>query len=351
MSAGKSKPWFRTARKQWFANMNGKQVPLGISDPADVSGAEAALRAIIGALASHTPLTPSNAALTPSQTVADAVAGYLALCHRRAAAGRIQDRTVEEYRRGLEPFLAAFAGRLLSTLAAEEVEAWAARPEWSPSTQRTYLGAVMSALKWAGCALSIRRPPSESRGAETCLTDEQFALVLKELRAAPKVGDLAELLTVLRLTGARPQELASLRSEAVDWENCCTRKREHKTRRHTGADRVIHFPEVAMKVLKEQRERYGSTGPLFRTRHGKPYRQSVIVRRLGDISERVGFRVVSYGMRHAFCTRALEAGVPDAVVAALVGHKGTAMLQRHYSHVGANAQAMRAAAERATRPR
>lgn len=54
----------------------------------------------------------------------------------------------------------------------------------------------------------------------------------------------------------------------------------------------------------------------------------------------------AYGYRHAFATEALAAGVPDAHVAALLGHTSTAMLHRHYSHLTHQAQAMRAALER-----
>ena len=76
-------------------------------------------------------------------------------------------------------------------------------------------------LKNAGITLRIRRPPKESRGAETTLTDSQFAQVLAELRR-PKRNytgvptDLAELLIALRETGARPQEIATQRA-ALRW--------------------------------------------------------------------------------------------------------------------------------------
>ncbi len=36
-------------------------------------------------------------------------------------------------------------------------------------------------------------------------------------------------------------------------------------------------------------------------------------------------------------------GVPDAQVAALMGHSGTAMLHKHYVHLGARAKALREA--------
>jgi len=102
-----------------------------------------------------------------------------------------------------------------------------------------------------------------------------------------------------------------------------------------------------MMVLEKQRAKYGA-GLLFRTRVGNAWTPNGIVKRLLVISERAGFRVVAYGLgRHSFATAALVNGVPDAMVAGLLGHTGTGMLSRHYSHVTANARAMRDAAERA----
>jgi integrase len=54
-------------------------------------------------------------------------------------------------------------------------------------------------------------------------------------------------------------------------------------------------------------------------------------------------KAIAYGLRHSFATDALERGVPDAHVAELLGHSGTAMLHKHYSHLGAKAQALREA--------
>ena len=44
-----------------------------------------------------------------------------------------------------------------------------------------------------------------------------------------------------------------------------------------------------------------------------------------------GFR--QYDLRHSFVTRKLQAGVDSHVVAALVGHKDTKMIDTVYSHV------------------
>jgi hypothetical protein len=55
---------------------------------------------------------------------------------------------------------------------------------------------------------------------------------------------------------------------------------------------------------------------------------------------------VAYGLRHTFATDALANGVPDAQVAELLGHSGTATLHRHYAHLGAKAKVLRDALDR-----
>jgi integrase len=59
------------------------------------------------------------------------------------------------------------------------------------------------------------------------------------------------------------------------------------------------------------------------------------------LQRRLGIKATAYGFRHSFATDALANGVPDAHVAELLGHSGTAMLHKHYSHLTARAKALR----------
>ena len=82
---------------------------------------------------------------------------------------------------------------------------------------------------------------------------------------------------------------------------------------------------------------------MLRNRNGVGWTRNAICLAFRRTSKRAGVRATAYGYRHAFATEALAAGVPDAHVAALLGHTSTAMLHRHYSHLTHQAQAMRAA--------
>ncbi|MBA4187545.1 MAG: hypothetical protein C0467_05950 [Planctomycetaceae bacterium] len=344
-------PWYRRGRSMWYANVGGKQTALGVTDESDEAGAVAVYRRLTESITSedflpnptHLPTPPP---LDSGLTVQVAVVTFLA----KSALRGIKQKTVYDYRLALNPFVAEFGQRVLHTLEAGEVERWADRPHWSQSTQNTYLGVVQTLMKWAKVTVTIRRPAKESRGADSVLADEQFEKLLAGIRSSPRggAGDFKPLLILLRETGARPQEIAALTIEQVDWPNASVRLKEHKTRRH-GGERIIHFSERAMAILQAHRERH-ATGLLFPTKCGNRYKAATIGDRVRDASKRSGVKATAYGLgRHSFCTAALVAGVPDAVVAALVGHKGTTMLHRHYSHIGENARVMKAAIEQVSK--
>jgi integrase len=109
---------------------------------------------------------------------------------------------------------------------------------------------------------------------------------------------------------------------------------EHKTK-HKGKQQVVYLCEPAA--------RWGS-GPLFRNRYGNRWATEALGQAMRATCERAGLPVKHcYGYRHTFATDALANGVPEAHVAELLGHSGTAMLHKHCSHLGTKAAALRAA--------
>ena len=183
------------------------------------------------------------------------------------------------------------------------------------------------------------KPPSKpSRGAEAVISQSDHARLLA---AAGK--RFKAFLRGLHLTGARPGEVAAITAENFDAEASCVRLKDHKEA-HKGKSRTIYLCPEAVALLLEQKAMFGS-GYLFRSRFGLPWSGNAVVKAMIRLRKRAGLDkgVIAYGYRHAFATDALANGVPDAQVAELLGHSGTAMLHKHYSHLIARFQVLREA--------
>jgi integrase len=185
--------------------------------------------------------------------------------------------------------------------------------------------------------MELRRPPKTSRGPETLVTQEEH---FRLLEAATPWFRL--FLAVLWDCGCRPGEAAAITATNFNADNGTVRLKEHKNS-HRGKERIIYLSPAVVDLLKRQRERY-RTGPLLRNRCGRAWTTWAVVEAMQATRARAGVgSKVCYGYRHTFATDALANGVPDAQVAELLGHSGTAMLHKHYSHLTARTQVLQAA--------
>ena len=134
-------PWYRMSRSMWYLTHDGQQIPLGISDPNDLAGAQAAA-----------------ATYSAGPTLETAVAQFLARIR-----GRVKDETVRGYRWFLLQFCQQMGEQTpLRSLAPHAVERSAQISRWSQSTRHSYLGAVGTFLREMGHPLKLRRPPQTS---------------------------------------------------------------------------------------------------------------------------------------------------------------------------------------------
>lgn len=333
--ARKAGPWYRRLSGtkngitgRWYMTLNGKQHPLPVTDEADVGAAWEAFRAVLG---KHLP----KSAQVRTEPVAALIAEYLdSIAHRTNA------KTRRSYGYCLAHFAAHFGSCTVGELNSDAIEKRAASESWSDSHRSNWLWIVQAFTRWAGRKdFTLNRPAKESRGAETIIDEATQRLVLRETR-----GDFHELCRFLWEVGCRPMEAARLTAESVNWTAGTVTLKAHKTKRK-GKTRILFLSSTALAILQEQTKRY-TTGPLFRGQRGEPFSIQAIVTRFLRISEKIGRSVTSYGYRHSFATRALSAGVPDTHVSALLGHSSTAMLHRHYSHLGSNASLLKDVAER-----
>ena len=327
-----NRPWFRESKQTWYATVEGKMVSLGVKGLDNEADAFKAWHKMMAGV-------KEKAKPKPEPTVAEVAMGFLA-----DVEGRAKPNTIRAYRYFLLPFAKQHGKAKPSDLSPPLAEAYSRKPSWAADTRADFLGALQTMFKWAERArlidrtplVGLKRPPKASRGAEAVISPADHERLLE---AAGK--RFKPFLRLLHLSGARPGEVAAITAENFDVEGGMIRLKEHKTA-HKGKSRTIYLCPEAVALLLEQMALYGS-GFLFRSRFGLPWTPKALVKAMIAVRERAGVKAYCYGYRHTFATDALGNGVPDAHVAELLGHSGTAMLHKHYSHLGAKADAMRAA--------
>ncbi|MDA0977874.1 MAG: tyrosine-type recombinase/integrase [Proteobacteria bacterium] len=129
-------------------------------------------------------------------------------------------------------------------------------------------------------------------------------------------------------TGIRLSELAHLRVRDIDSDRRVLRIDQGKG----SKDRYVLLSPSLLQVLRDYWRVYRPHGPLFYGRQScDPITPSSIqkmftrCRRKADIKKAVGI----HGLRHAFATHSLEAGMPLAQLQQLLGHKSISTTLRY----------------------
>jgi integrase len=337
-----SKPWFRQQRNGWYVTVDGKKIALGVTGKANRAAAEQAWHRL---MAGHEPTpapattpvaTPAAAPATAPVTVAEAVALFT------DNTPHVKPSTRELYARHLARLIDGIGELQLARVTGLVLSRWVQKLAVGPTTRGIVLRSVSAFFGWCARqelipknpARQVPAPPARSRGREAVIPADVHA---KLLAAAPPA--LRTFLELLHATGARPGELCRLTAAAFDADNGVAVLTEHKSD-HTGRPRLIFFPPAAAARVRELAERHPA-GPLLRNSHGRPWKPKAVAWALNRLCRRLKVKVIAYGFRHTFATDALAAGVPDAQVAALLGHGSTAMLHRHYSHITSRAALLR----------
>ncbi|MCZ2340310.1 MAG: site-specific integrase [Bacteroidales bacterium] len=334
-------PWFWEAKNGWFVHLNGKRINLRVKGSENETEAVKAWHRLMA----DGPKAPVKEEPKPEVTVKTVFDAFLA-----DAKGRVKANTYATYDGLLKAVNEAHGGMRAEGFTVAVALAFANRPRkpaWSSSHRHNLLGAVATAFKWAAAVglitdnplKAMKRPPKASRGAKAVVSQDAHAKLMDAANPALRV-----LLTLLHATGCRPSELAKLTAADVDFPNAVAILQDHKTAGTTGKPRVVILTPKAVEVLREQAA-VNLTGPLLRNARGGKWTKDGIGLAMRRASKAAGVKGIAYGYRHGFATDALAAGVPDAHVAELLGHSGTAMLHRHYSHLGGRARTLRQALE------
>lgn len=227
------------------------------------------------------------------------------------------------------------------------------RPGWGQSTRRGAITAVKRALNWAtdeglipaNPLKAVKKPPVKRR--DKVLTPEEQ----RAIASAPRDEAFRHFVLALRLTGCRPGEVASVTAAEVDLDAGTWTLRRHKSVKKTQRPHVVYLPPELVELCR-QLMALRPAGPLFLNSRGKPWSRNSIRCRFRRLRKKLNLDrgVTAYAYRHSYATAGLEAGVPLATMAELLGHADATMLNEHYNHLDQKAAHLREAARRAAGP-
>ncbi|MCA9092035.1 MAG: tyrosine-type recombinase/integrase [Planctomycetaceae bacterium] len=382
------KPFFKKSRRQWYVEIDRRQISLG-------SDREAAFRRyheLMREPQHHQPVSS-----TAFSAIADAFLDWVKQ-HRAPD-------TFEWYRYRMERFCLRYPDLTSGQIRPYHVQQWVdSYPDLTRTSKRNYVRTLKRCCKWATQQGYIDADPLqhlEVPGAdrrETLVTAEQYA----ELLALVRDDDFRDLVVTTWESGCRPQE--SLRVEARHVDVARRRwvfpKSEAKGKRQP---RIIYLSEAAWEIT-QRRMQLHPTGPIFRNTNCRPWTPDavncqfdrlrvrllqsrglpeaetlhqeinkliprlkknrtvkgvVVEKSLQDLFSEARRKVLEqqanlhiprfslYALRHAWATRALQSGLDGLTVAILMGHSDPSTLARVYQHLSHNPEHLLQQAQKA----
>lgn len=262
-----------------------------------------------------------------------------------------EERSHEVQVMHLNAFCKAYGHRDPATLKVYEVEEWLAKQEtWAASTRALFITIIKAVFNWAADQDYLHVNPLKKLKRRK--TGRRNRVLSEEERTAIMGAvsqDFRDFLELLHLTGCRPfSEGAKLTAADVDLEKGRALLVKHKTHKKTNRPRLIYFPPPLLEKIRERAERY-PTGPLFRNRLDAAWTADTVGKYVKRVCLKLKIEgVTSYTIRHSFISSALVKGVPVEVLAVLAGNT-PAVIHAHYDQVDKMDEALRAAADKATR--
>jgi integrase len=212
-----------------------------------------------------------------------------------------------------------------------------AHPSWAANwTIRGKLNQIQRPFNWAARLRLIVENPFQGVSHEEGdprppMTEEEFA----RLSAATDLG-FRRLLLFLRLTWRRPGEACKACWPDVDWERGIVLLQDHKTRKQTKRPAVIFLVAAALELLREMRaENPEGKGHIFLTWRGTPWDRSSWGQKMRRLCKKVGIEAKSLACVRPQCgTQAVLHDAPLKLVSMALGHKSTAITEKHYVQIG-----------------
>jgi integrase len=221
----------------------------------------------------------------------------------------------------------------------------------SDTAKNKCIGAVKAALNWcvqqqyvkANPIAAMRKPVAATR--DRIISEDERKIIM----ASIKDEAFREFLFAMQESGARPGELYRATAENVSLPLGVLILAKHKTAKKTRRPRIIYMTPPLKELITRLVLKHPE-GPIFRNSRGRPWNRNSLRNRFRHLRAKFPqlAGIVCYSVRTTYATDALAAGVAEAVVAELMGHKGTATLSRHYNKLHQKIDVLREAARKAT---
>jgi integrase len=288
---------------------------------------------------------PSERATDRIRTVLEALRAYrkgYALAHRAKSVSWVSERTAHVER--------LLGGVLMPDLNEESIHEYMEKRRAEGAGNRTInmeLGCLSRAIghTWKALWPQVRKL-EENQDIGKALEPEQEAAVLA-VAARNRSRLIYPYLMTLCWTGMRSDEARQLRWSQVDFE--AGQITVGRSKSEAGKGRRIPM-SAALRFALERHVSWlaSKLGPVQpdwyvfprsnRTKPEDPTRPATSLKGAWEaVRETAGVNCRLHDLRHSFCTKMAEAGVPESTMLDMMGHVSVAMLKR-YSHIRAQAR-------------
>ena len=269
------------------------------------------------------------------RTLAEVANEFLAL----KKAQKVRDRTLSDYRKYLNKFLAQSENVLdVEILKTEILDFFAAIPKTSPARFNhpyQYLHALFEWCVKQDCLpynpfqkLQLKKVRDEGHVQPADIKDIQSFLKALDKHNYTELRDYNIVLLMLD-TGIRTSELMAIKNEDYNPETQSILIRPEVAK--TSRCRTLYLSSMTNASLKK----FHRVKPkewenwLFPTRDGKQLKSNVLGRNFRKYCERIGAKFTPYQLRHSFATFYLENGGDLFTLQRQMGHTDLQMTKRY----------------------
>lgn len=221
----------------------------------------------------------------------------------------------------------------------------AAYPSAGPTYQNTLITAVKGCFEWAeGMGLIESNPIRKLKKPRPKVRQEFLPHVKwQALLEAATDQQFRDFLVFMLATGCRPQEITKIEGRHFTGDRIEFPPEESKGRQET---RVILLPGESREIVERLAAKWTSVS-IFRNRRDRPWKRFAVRDRFNRLKVVLDEpKLCATVLRHSYCHHRLASGQPDHVVAILMGHRSTQMVQLRYGHLAKATEFLKKEAER-----